>query len=93
MKKDGIYQNMIVDIKGFINESSIKDLSYMDYLDSDDLLIITKGTLENIIEAFPLDLKEIAGFDNTKIQTLKQSGGTLMWITDEENVEPVDNEE
>lgn len=84
MKTDGIFQSMLVNLKGYINESDIKDLDYMNYLDSDDLLIITKGTLESIIEAYPLDLKEIAGFDDTKVQTLKQSGGTLMWITDEE---------
>lgn len=83
MKKyiDGTYQNMFIDLSD-LTKGEVLD--YMDYLDADDTLLISKGTLKAIIEAFPLDLKEIAGFDNTKVQTLKQSGGTLMWITDEE---------
>lgn len=81
MKIDGKFQNMYVDLSN-LSKAEVK--SYMDYLESDEKLIITKGTLENVIEAYPLDIKEIAGFDNTKVQTLKQSGGSLMWIDDPE---------
>lgn len=82
MKKiDGKFQNMFIDLSN-INIAEVK--SFMEYLSSSDKLIITKGTLENVIEAYPLDLKKIAGFDNTKVQTLKQSGGSLMWIDDPE---------
>ena len=83
MKKyiDGTYQNMCLDLTD-LTKGEVLD--YMDYMDSDDTLLISKGTLEAIIEAYPLDLKEIAGFDDTKVQTLKQSGGTLMWVDDEE---------
>ena len=28
-------------------------------------------------------LKQVAGFDGNKIQTLKNVGGTFMWVTDE----------
>lgn len=28
-------------------------------------------------------LKQVAGFDSNKIQTLKNVGGTFMWVTDE----------
>lgn len=78
---DGTYQNMFIDLSK-LTKGEVLD--YMDYLDADDNLLISKGTLKSVIEAYPLDLKEIAGFDDTKVQTLKQSGGTLMWIDDEE---------
>lgn len=83
MKKyiDGTYQNMLIDLSG-LTKGEV--LNYMDYMDADDTLLISKGTLEAVIEAYPLNIKEIAGFDDTKVQTLKQSGGSLMWITDEE---------
>lgn len=82
MKKyvDGTYQNMFFDLRKF---PTIEILTYTKYLKADDKLIITKGTLDEIIEAFPLDLKRIAGFDENKVQTLKQSGGSLMWIDDD----------
>ena len=79
MKIDGKFQNMFVDLSN-MNEAEIKN--YTQYLNSDDKLIITKGTLENVIKGHPLDLKQIAGFDSTRVQTLKQSGGTPMWVND-----------
>lgn len=82
MKKiDGTFQNMFVDLSDLTRGEV---LDYMDYLSSEDTILITKGTLEAVIEAYPLDIKEIAGFDDTKVQTLKQSGGSLMWIDDQE---------
>ena len=54
--------------------------TYAQYQSGNDVVIICKGTLENVITGKELDLKQLSTFDSTKTQVLKNINGTLTWV-------------
>ena len=54
--------------------------TYAQYQSGNDVTIICKGTLENVITGKELDLKQLSTFDSTKTQVLKNINGTLTWV-------------
>ena len=54
--------------------------TYAQYQSGNDVMIICKGTLENVITGKELDLKQLSTFDSTKTQVLKNINGTLTWV-------------
>ena len=54
--------------------------TYAQYQSGNDVTIICKGTLENVITGKGLDLKQLSTFDSTKTQILKNINGSLIWV-------------
>lgn len=56
--------------------------TYANYSTAGNYMLISKGTLENVITGKELDLKQLSTFDSTKTQVLKNINGTLTWVNE-----------